>query len=449
MSLRFPLLLLGIAITTACSQTPSYNLPALPVSFDSTTSTQLQADWQSFYQEPKLKQLFELALEHNRDLRQAALRSMAFRAQYQIRHSERYPDLSVQGQSSRQRLPTMNGGNNISQQSALEIGVAAYELDFFGRIKSLEQAALNEYQASVDDEKTIKLALLSDVATSWLTLIGYQQQCELLYATLVNYQQNLNLQQALAAEGIASAIAVDQARLLLNQAQAELNVYQRLSQQEQHALELLVGTTLPVTVLSAVLPELPPLPAELTADVLLQRPDIRAAEQRLYAANANVAAARAAFYPSIRLTATAGTSSQQLDDLFSAGSGSWRFIPQLSLPIFNGGRLAASLDYARVQQDIRVTAYEKTIQQAFREVKDALSARTYLNDQVLAQRQLVATAGRLEKQADARYQAGLDSFLTVLEARRSLLSAEQQLIQTSLLQLRNEVYLLKALGGGV
>lgn len=449
-SIRFPLLLLSVAIISACSHTPENTLPPLPVNVAATSAVQVQADWQSFYQDPELNKLIIMALDHNRDLRQAALQSAAFRAQYQIRQSDRLPDVAVQAEFSRQRTPITVGSNNsISQQSALELGLVAYELDLFDRIKNLEQAALNEYLASMADERTVKLALISDVATSWLSLLSYQQQSNLLSETLANYRENLNLQLSLAAEGITSSVAVQQARLLVNQAQAELIVYQRLLKQEQHALELLLGTALPDNILPADFPALPKLPAELSADVLLQRPDIQAAEQRLYAANANVAAARAAYYPSIRLTAAAGTSSRALDDLFSAGSGSWRFLPQISLPIFTGGRLDASHDFATVQQDIRVAAYEKSIQQAFREVKDALTAHNHLTEQVLAQQQLVATARKLVTLADERNQAGIDSFFPVLDARRSLLVAEQQLLQTTLLQLKNEVFLLKALGGGV
>lgn len=223
-SIRFPLLLLSVAIISACSHTPENTLPPLPVNVAATSAVQVQADWQSFYQDPELNKLIIMALDHNRDLRQAALQSAAFRAQYQIRQSDRLPDVAVQAEFSRQRTPITVGSNNsISQQSALELGLVAYELDLFDRIKNLEQAALNEYLASMADERTVKLALISDVATSWLSLLSYQQQSNLLSETLANYRENLNLQLSLAAEGITSSVAVQQARLLVNQPRLNLS----------------------------------------------------------------------------------------------------------------------------------------------------------------------------------------------------------------------------------
>ena len=458
---------LTVAMTLAlsgCSLIPEYERPDSPVqaqwpegaAYDqgvaaSTTATEL--GWREFFVDPPLQRLISLSLENNRDLRQAALNVEAYRAQYHISRSDLFPSIGVDGSGQRQRLPadlSRTGEADISSQYGVTLGISAYELDVFGRLRSLEESALARYLATEEAQRSVQIGLVSEVAMAYLTWRTDQGLLELTRGTLYSYGKSLSLVQAAHDVGTASALDVRQARSLVEQARVQFARYSRLVAQDANLLRLLLGTELPADLaegfgFNSVFAE---LPVGMPADLLLRRPDIRAAELRLQAANANIGAARAAFFPSIRLTAAAGTLSGELDGLFDGGSGTWSFMPQINIPIFTAGRLKANLDYAEVQKDINIAEYEQTIQTAFREVADGLAARGTFEEQLQAQADLTKTSQEYLELAQQRYDEGVDNYLLVLDAQRELFSAQQQLLSDRLLQLNSEVQLFRALGGG-
>lgn len=458
---------LTVAVTLAlsgCSLIPDYQRPDMPIqaqwpegaAYDqgvsaSTNATEL--GWRQFFVDPTLQRLISLSLENNRDLRQAALNVEAYRAQYRISRSDLFPSIGVEGSGQRQRLPadlSNTGEAGIASQYGVTLGVSAYELDLFGRLRSLEEGALARYLATEEAQRSVQIGLVSDVAMAYLTWRTDQGLLELTRGTLYSYGKSLSLVQAAHDVGTASALDVRQARSLVEQARVQFARYSRLVSQDANLLRLLLGTELPADLsegfgFNSVFAE---LPVGMPADLLLRRPDIRAAEYRLQAANANIGAARAAFFPSIRLTAAAGTLSSELDGLFEGGSGTWSFMPQINIPIFTAGRLKANLDYAEVQKDINIAQYEQSIQTAFREVADGLAARGTFEEQLQAQADLTKTTQEYLELAQQRYQEGVDNYLAVLDAQRELFSAQQQLLSDRLLQLQSEVQLFKALGGG-
>lgn len=458
---------LTVAVTLAlsgCSLIPDYQRPDMPIqaqwpegaAYDqgvsaSTNATEL--GWRQFFVDPTLQRLISLSLENNRDLRQAALNVEAYRAQYRISRSDLFPSIGVEGSGQRQRLPadlSNTGEAGIASQYGVTLGVSAYELDVFGRLRSLEEGALARYLATEEAQRSVQIGLVSDVAMAYLTWRTDQGLLELTRGTLYSYGKSLSLVQAAHDVGTASALDVRQARSLVEQARVQFARYSRLVAQDANLLRLLLGTELPADLsegfgFNSVFAE---LPVGMPADLLLRRPDVRAAEYRLQAANANIGAARAAFFPSIRLTAAAGTLSSELDGLFEGGSGTWSFMPQINIPIFTAGRLKANLDYAEVQKNINIAQYEQSIQTAFREVADGLAARGTFEEQLQAQADLTKTTQEYLELAQQRYQEGVDNYLAVLDAQRELFSAQQQLLSDRLLQLQSEVQLFKALGGG-
>lgn len=458
---------LTVAVALAlggCTLIPDYERPQAPVEADwpkgpaygenrdgGTPAASL--GWQQFFRDPALTRLIDQALENNRDLRQAALNVQAYRALYRIQRSDLFPTLDAGAAGNRQRLPddlSPTGEAGIQSQYDASFGVA-YELDAFGRIRSLTRQALEQYLATEEAQRSVHIALVGDVATTYFTWRTDQALLELTEATLDSYRHSLSLIEASAEAGTASELDVRQARTLVDQARTQKALYTRRIAEDANALQLLLGGSLPAglpsgsTLGKEVLAE---VPAGLPADLLLQRPDIRAAEHRLLAANASIGAARAAFFPRISLTAFAGTASSELDGLFEGGSGAWSFMPQISLPIFTAGRLKANLDYAKVQKDINVAAYEKSIQTAFREVADGLAARGTYGEQLEAQSDLVDNYQAYYQLARQRYDEGVDNYLSVLDAQRELFAAQQQLLNDRLRQLSSEVGLYKALGGG-
>jgi len=449
---------------SACTMAPTYERPDAPIPSEwaqtsadgSEKAKNILADlgWRSYFRDPALQQLIEVALENNRDLRVAALNVEAFRAQYRISRSDLYPTLGGEGSMTRQRVPedlSMFGQSITASQYGLTVGISAYELDFFGRIRSLSESALETYLATEEAQRSAQLGLVSDVALAYMTWRTDQELLKLAQDTLASYEESLDMIEASESAGVASALEVRQQRSLVQQTRALIARYSRQVAQDLNGLQLLLGTTVPDD-----LPEglplgeslLVDLPVGLPSDLLTRRPDIRAAERRLLAANANIGAARAAFFPSIRLTAGAGTASSELSGLFDGGSRTWSFIPQINLPIFTAGRLRANLDYAEVRKDIHIAQYEKSIQNAFREVADGLAARDTYDEQLQAQSDLVQTAQEYYDLAQQRYDSGVENYLTVLDARRNLLLAQQQLLGDRLAQLSSEVRLYKALGGG-
>lgn len=463
MKIRY--LSLAVALTlSGCSLVPEYQQPASPVAdswpqglaYDAADTSEAGVRppaWEDFFQSPELKQLIHLALDNNRDLRQAILNVDAYRALHRIQRSELLPSVGVDGSGNRQRLPgdlSPTGESGINSQYSLTLGTS-WELDLFGRVRSLEGAALERYLATEQAQHAVQLALVSDVASAWLTWNADHALLELTQATLDSYRESLDMIEDSHAGGIASALDVRQARSLVEQARVQLELYTRQVAQDRNALGLLVGTAIPSELLLSNKLDgdlLASLPSGLPADVLQYRPDIRAAEHRLRAANADIGAARAAFFPNIRLTAGAGTASSDLDGLFDGGSGTWSFIPQINLPIFTAGRLKANLEYSEIQRDINVAAYEQSIQNAFREVADGLAAQGTYVAQVQAQTDLVTATREYYDLAQQRYDEGVDNYLIVLDARRELFAARQALLSYQLQHLNSEVALYRALGGG-
>ncbi|TDF80708.1 efflux transporter outer membrane subunit [Pseudomonas sp. H9] len=462
---------LSIALSLAlggCSLIPEYQRPDAPVpsnwpqgmaygnpapaSRQSAEARDSALSWEAFLRDPLLRKLVASAVDNNRDLRQAALNVEAYRALHRIERSALFPSLDASGAGARQRQPadlSPSGEAQIHSQYSAALNVS-YEVDLFGRLRSLERAALEQYLATSQAQHSVQIALISDVAIAYLTWRSDQDQLELARSTLISYENSLQLINSSRAVGTASALDVRQARSLVETARVQQSLYTRQVAQDINALQLLVGTALPAELsrAQAYSQPLAPLPEGLPADLLLRRPDIQAAEHRLLAANANIGAARAAFFPSITLTAAAGTTSSELDGLFEGGSGLWSFVPQVNLPIFNAGRLRGNLDYRRVIKDINVAQYEQSIQTAFREVADGLAARGTFAEQLQAQRDLVHNNQAYYTLANQRYDEGVDNYLAVLDAQRELFSAQQQLIRDRLSQLSSEVLLFKALGGG-
>ena len=448
-----------LTVLTGCSLIPNYQQPAAPVAAQWNAASDQQSnaalpDWRAFFQDAQLQQLIETALENNRDMRIAALNVEAFRAQYRIQRSALFPSIDASGGANRQRLPanmSQTGSTMINSQYSASLGITAWEVDLFGRLNSLREQALASYFASEQAQRSTQLSLIGSVATAWLALQADQESLKLVSDTLTTYEDSLKLVERSYDAGIASSLELQQARTAANSARISLAQFERQSVQSRNALNLLLGASTPADLATPVPLQqfkFAELPVGLPADLLQRRPDILQAEFDLKAANANIGAARAAFFPSISLTATAGSLSPDLSGLFDAGSGSWLFKPSINLPIFNAGRLRANLDYSKIQKDINVARYEKTIQTAFQEVADGLIERSTYQQQLAAHDDLVKSGEEYYALADRRYREGIDNQLTLLDAQRLLFNAQQARISTQFAQLASEINLYKALGGG-
>ncbi|PYY67322.1 multidrug transporter [Pseudomonas jessenii] len=461
--------LLSLAVAAfvlgGCSLIPDYQQPEAPVAgqypqgpayspAQAPAQAAAEQGWKQFFHDPALQQLIQVALENNRDLRVAALNIDAFAAQYRISRADLFPAVSANGTGSRQRVPanaSQTGEAGITSSYSATVGVNAYELDLFGRVRSLNEEALQKYFATEEGRRSTQLSLVASVANAYLTWQADKELLKVTQDTLAAFEESYKLTARSNEVGVASALDLAQSRTSVENARAQLARYTRQVAQDENSLVLLLGTGVP-----ANLPAAKPLnddllaevPAGLPSDLLQRRPDILQAEHNLKAANANIGAARAAFFPSISLTANAGTLSPDLSGLFKGGSGTWLFQPQINLPIFNAGSLRASLDYSKIQKDIGVANYEKSIQTAFQEVADGLAARGTYTDQVQAQRNLVSANQDYYRLAERRYRIGVDSNLTFLDAQRQLFNSEQSLITDRLAQLISQVNLYKALGGG-
>ena len=463
--LRGLLTALAASALGACSMMPVFERPAAPVpaSFPQAAPTEATAvapladtvAWRDYFADERLREVIALALENNRDLRVAALNIERARAQYGIQRADLFPSIAASGGQSAQRVPgdlSMSGDSTVSRQYSANLGFASYELDFFGRVRSLEEQALQTYLGTEEARRSAQISLIAEVANAWLRLAADRERLALARSTFETRQKSFELTQRSFDLGAVSALDLRQAETLMQTARADAARYAALVAQGENALALVVGTGVPATLQPPALGEqvaaIAELPAGLPAEVLVRRPDILQAERALMAANASIGAARAAFFPRITLTASAGTASSALSGLFDGGSGAWSFVPQIRLPIFEAGRLQASLDVAEIQRDIHVAQYEKAIQSAFREVSDALAERATLAEQLDARRRLVEAAQQSFALSDARYKGGVDSYLNLLDAQRSLYGAELELISTRLSDASNRVALYKALGGG-
>ncbi|NMG77528.1 AdeC/AdeK/OprM family multidrug efflux complex outer membrane factor [Aromatoleum diolicum] len=463
--LRTLTIALAATLAGACTTLiPDYLRPAAPVpavfpqAASGSDATGPRADaiaWRDYFADARLRELIDLALVNNRDLRIAALNIERARAQYGIQRADLFPSIAATGGQTAQRLPAdlgRDGEATTTRQYSATVGFSAYELDFFGRIRSLNAQALEQYLGTEEARRSAQISLVAEVANAWLRLAADRERMALARNTYDTRQKSYELTRRSVEAGAASALELRQAQTLQETARADAARYSALVAQDQNALALIVGAPVPAGLMPDTLGDsvssVADLPAGVPSEVLTRRPDILQAERQLRAANANIGAARAAFFPRITLTAAAGTASGSLDGLFGAGSGTWSFIPQISLPIFEAGRLTASLDAAKVQREITVAQYEKAIQGAFREVADALAERATLAEQLDARRKLVEASEGSFRLSDARYKAGVDSYLGLLDAQRALYGAELELIGVRLSDAANRVALYKALGGG-
>ena len=446
-------------LLAGCSMIPTYERPDAPVAaqwpgttVSTTTASPAAAElaWQDFFTDATLRRLIDTALHNNRDLRVAVLNIEQARAQLGIKRADQFPSVGVAVNGS--RTPSNSGGITSSYSAGLL--VTAYEFDFFGRVASLKEQALAQYLATAEGSKTAQISLIATVAQSWLSLQADEELLALTQQTLTTREDSFKLVQLRFDNGASSELDLRLAQSLVEAARVTLAQQQRQRAQDENALVLLLGQGLPAEVrdqlastkLTAL--RLPELPAGLPSDLLTRRPDIRQAEQQLIAANANIGAARAAFFPRISLTAGVGSASSELSGLFQDGAWGFTLVPQLLLPIFDAGRNQAGLDSAKTGRAIAVAQYEKSIQSAFREVADALAGRDTLARQLQAQQaQLDAETTRL-RLTNLRYENGAASQLDWLDAQRSQFAVQQAMVQTRLAYLQNQVALYKTLGGG-
>jgi multidrug efflux system outer membrane protein len=455
---------LALAMTLAgcISLAPKYERPAAPVASafpelpkaggttlpTATTEAPANLSWQRFFADARLRQLIELSLANNRDLRVAILNIEQARAQYRITRADRVPTVSAIVNGSRQSTGDDQPTQNIYQAG---FGVSAFELDLFGRVRNLSEAALSQFLATEEARKTAQISLVASVANTYLTMLADDELLAITEQTLKTRVESDRLTRLRFENGVVSKLELQQSTSLVETARANYAQFQRQRAQDANLLTLLVGQPIPEnlapgTTLAST--ELPDLPAGMPSDLLTARPDIRAAEQQLIAANANIGAARANYFPRISLTGSVGSASTELSGLFKSGSFGWTFAPQAVLPLFDLGRIGAGVDAARSGRDIAVAQYEKSIQTAFREVADALAGQATFSEQLRAQRAVALAEQDRFNLSDLRYKSGASSYLDLLDAQRSLFQAQQLAVQANLQRLQNQVTLYRVLGGG-
>jgi multidrug efflux system outer membrane protein len=450
-----------------CSLAPLYSRPEAPVSTswpsgpaykESTAPAETPAaadlKWREFFAGPQLQELIKLALDNNRDLRIAALNLEESRARFRIQRADLLPTLAAAGSAAAQRLPadlSPIGQAMIARNDNLGLGLSAYEIDLFGHIRSLKDQALAQFLASEQARHSVQISLVAEVANNYLTLAADRERLQLAGETLVSQQTSYQLMQRRFAAGASSELDLRQVQTRVDAARVDVARYTSLVAQDENRLTLVVGAQLAPELLPgsfSSLGALRDLPPGVPSEVLLRRPDVLQAELQLKAANANIGAARAAFFPRITLNTSVGTASSQLSGLFAAGSLAWSFVPQFSLPIFDYGRNKAGLTLAERERDIYLARYEKAIQSAFREVADALAQNGTVGEQWQAQQSLTEATAESYRLSRARYEKGVDSYLNVLDSQRALYAAQQGLISVNLTRLSNLVILYKVMGGG-
>jgi multidrug efflux system outer membrane protein len=463
------LFLIGVtAILYGCVNfAPDYTRPEAPVAatwpqgsayrnpIDQTGKMPMaELPWHNFFTDKNLRELISMALENNRDLRVAALNIERARAQYRIQRAEIFPSIDASGVYSKERLPPDISGTGKAQTIEhynVGLGISFWEIDFFGRIHNLKEKALEEFLATEQGHRSAQISLVGEVAKGYLLLAADQELLELAKQTLKSYEETYDLTRRRFEVGLASALEVRQAQTSVESAHVDIARYIGLVAEDKNALELLIGTLpsaelLPKTLRSVTAFE--EIPAGIPSEVLQHRPDILAAEYQLKGAYANIGAARAAFFPRIALTASGGFASKELSNLFTSSSRAWSFIPQLDLPIFNAGDLKARLRVSQVDREIYLARYEKVIQNAFREVADALAQHGTIDNQLTAQRSLVEATAESYRLSEVRFSKGIDNFLNVLDSQRSYYRSQQNLIRIRLSRLTNLVTLYNVLGGG-
>ena len=461
------LLILGLFICfSACSLAPKYTRPKAPIpdkwpqgdvykeaGVHPGTSTAVKLRWDKFFIDKNLQEIIKIALGNNRDLRLAALNVEKARALYGVQRAELFPAVNAGGSRSKQRVPAdLSGtGKSITEtEYSIDLGITSWEIDFFGRIRSLKKKALEEYFATDQARRSARISLISEVARAYLTLAADRENLKLSRSTLKTQQDIYNLIRRQYKIGVANELDLSRAQTQLETARGDVAYYMRLVAQDKNALNLLAGSQVPENLLPADLKNITPpkdISPGLSSKVLLRRPDIMAAEHRLKAAYAYIGAARAAFFPRISLTTSLGTASDELSGLFSHGSKAWQFVSQVDMPVFDS-RIWAAYRVSKAQREIALTQYEKTIQTAFKEVADALAVKVTVNQQLSAQQSLTNAVEETYELSNKRYTKGIDSYLGVLDAQRSLYAARQGLITLSLAKLVNQVRLYAVLGGG-
>ena len=455
------------AVLAGCvNLAPEYTAPASPVpqalpSFGVEAPTPIDVGWRSFFVEPRLRGTIELALANNRDLRVAALNIERARAQYGIARAGLFPTVEAGASGSRSRTPgslSTSGEARIGSQYSADLGLTSYEIDLFGRVRNLGESALQNYFQTEETRRSTQISLIASVATAWLQLAADEQRLLLARNTLESQRKSFDLVERSHRLGAQSGLALAQARSTVDAARADAAAFDSQVEQDRNALALLVGAMPPADLLPAApasdtaapatAAQLLVPPPDLPSSVLQRRPDVRAAEHALRASNADIGAARAAFFPRIALTASAGTASSTLSGLFAGGSKAWSFAPSISVPIFDGGANRANLRVAEAQQKIQIATYEKTVQTAFREVADALAERRTLAERLDAQRSLLDATSRSFELSQSLFRSGASSYLDVLDAQRAFYAAQQTLIGLQLTEQTNRLTIYKTLGGG-
>ena len=483
----------ALTVLGGCTLIPDYSRPALPVAANypsgdaykganqSAQQAAVSADaigWRDFFADQRLRSLIDIALHNNRNLRVAALNIAAAQAQFRVQRSDLFPQIGLSGSGQFGSLPAggsipLSGGGSPSAAGAtgtvtsvqstgnehvsyryynVGLGFTSYELDVFGRLRSLSSQAFEQYLGYAETARSTQISLVAEVASGYLTILADQALLKITQDTLKSETQSYNLTNAMFQRGTTTMLSLRQSETAVDTARANLALYTRQAAQDENALVLLLGEPMPA--------DLPPgksidqqgllsdLRAGLPSDLLFRRPDVIAAEHNLLAANASIGAARAAFFPSITLTGSGGVANSQLNRLFTADGLTWSFAPQINIPIFTAGQNQGNLDLAKAQKNIQIAQYEQTIQTAFREVADALAARSTYVDQVRSQQQLVDAAADTVRLSMMLFRAGVNNYLPVLTAQQTLYSAQQTLLSLKQAQLANLVTLYKALGGG-
>ncbi len=458
----------SLLLAGCATMAPKYSQPAAPVpaawpaskaaqAVDSQPPQKAVADipWQDFFVDKQLSKVIELALKNNRDLRVATLNIEHFRALYQIRSADQLPKVEVSAGAGFQRTPadfSATGQAMTSHQYNVGAGLVSYELDMFGRVQSLKDQALEQYLATEQAQRSVQISLVSQVSSTWLALAADRERLQLAKDTLASQQESYRLTKSRFDAGVSTALALNQARSTVDAARVDIARYTTLVAQDENALNFVVGSQVSAELLPHALSEtltaMKEIAPGLPSDVLLHRPDILQAEGQLKGLNANIGAAQAAFFPRITLVSSVGFGSSELSGLFTGDAFAWSILPRISLPIFDGGSNKANLKVAEVDRDIAVAQYEKAIQTAFREVADGLAQKETIDEQVAAQQSLMDATSESYKLSQARFDKGVDSYLTVLDSQRSLYGAQQNLISVRLTRLANLVTLYKALGGG-
>ncbi len=477
-----PLSVLLVGLLAGCQFAPTHERPASPTApryphaLDAGTAGIAPASigWREFLLDPRLQTFIDLALERNRDLQVAVERIEEARGQFRVQNADRYPNLGLNADATRGRFPAGTGastgtgaavgaggapggsataaGVGVIERYSLGIGVSAFELDFWGRVRNLSEAARAQYLATVEAQRAFRLSLIADVSATYLAVREADQRIALAEATVRSRRDGLRIAQVRFDAGITSALDYNQAQALLTQAATELAALRLTHAQQQNFLTQLIGgePPAPLPVAEPLARQVNPvtLAAGLPSELLLVRPDILAAEEQLRAARANIGVARAAFFPQVSLTGSAGYASSELSNLISSDNRTWSIGPSISLPLFDFGRNRGNLTVAEARENITIAEYERAIEVAFREVADALAGRRYLAEQVAAQRENVATLRRIADLAQERYAEGVVNYLEVLDAERNRFDAEQAFIQVQRAQVQNLIELYVALGGG-